>query len=144
MEIEEFEDLVDRYGEDLAEWPVDLQGQAAALVQQSARARAAIAQAQMLRRALRGPVRGSAPAGLADRIVAAAQPSAVTTAASAVAARRLRPLPLLRPGIVLSLCFLIGLASGLLPLRSEPLLRLDLPSFFLACCSLSGAGDGNE
>jgi hypothetical protein len=144
MEIEEFEDLVDRYGEDLAAWPVDLQGQAAALVRQSARARAVIAEAQTLRRALGGPARAPAPAGLADRIVAAAPPAAATTAAPAVAARRFRPAPLLKPGIVLSLCFLIGLASGLLPPRGEPVARLDLPTFFLACCSLGGAGGGND
>jgi hypothetical protein len=144
MDIEEFEDLVDQYGEDLAAWPVDLQEPAAALVHESVRARAAIAQAQMLRQALRGQLRGPAPAGLADRIIAAAQPAAATTAASAVAARWFRPAPLVKPGIVLSLCFLIGLASGLLPRRSEPVARLDLPSFFLACCSLGGAGGGNE
>jgi hypothetical protein len=142
MEIEEFEDLVDRYGEDLATWPVDLQRRAAALVHQSARARAVIAEAQMLRRALRSPARGSAPAGLADRILAAAQPAAAP--AAAVAARGSRPVPLLKPGIVLSLCFLIGLASGLLPTGSEPVARLDLPTFFLACCSLGGAGSGND
>jgi hypothetical protein len=141
MDIEEFEDLVDRYGEDLAAWPPALQAPATALVRDSALARAAITEAQQLRRALAGPAERRAPAGLANRIITAAGAGAAAAAVPAVAPGRLRQALRLMPGIVLPLCFLIGLASGLLPPRSEPIARLDLPTFFLGCC---GAGNGNE
>ncbi|MFT4117784.1 hypothetical protein [Bradyrhizobium sp.] len=71
MDVTEFEELIDRLGEDLSLWPDDRRLPAEQLVAQSAAARALLEEARTLRRALAAPpVR--APAGLADRIVAAA------------------------------------------------------------------------
>jgi hypothetical protein len=71
MDVTEFEDLIDRLGEDLSLWPDDRRLPAEALLEQSADARTLLDQARALRSALAAPpVR--APAGLADRIVAAA------------------------------------------------------------------------
>jgi len=71
MDVREFEDLIDRLGEDTSRWP-DAQREAAAiLLSSSAEAAEVLAQARALREALAGPpVR--APAGLADRIFATA------------------------------------------------------------------------
>ena len=72
MDVTEFEDLIDRLGEDLTCWPEDRRLAAEALLANSSEARALRDEATALRRALAAPpVR--APAGLADRIVAAAR-----------------------------------------------------------------------
>lgn len=71
MDVTEFGDLIDRLGEDLSLWPEDRRGSAEQLLDHSAEARALLEEARTIRRALAAPpVR--APAGLADRIVAAA------------------------------------------------------------------------
>ncbi|MGY8667546.1 hypothetical protein Q3C01_35045 [Bradyrhizobium sp. UFLA05-109] len=75
MDITEFEDLIDRLGEDLSLWPEDRRSPAEELLAHSADARALLEAARALRNALAAPpVR--APAGLADRIVAAAKRTA--------------------------------------------------------------------
>jgi len=66
-----FEDLIDRLGEDLSRWPGDQRLAAEQLLATSAAARALHEEARVLRQALNGP-QVSAPAGLADRIAAAA------------------------------------------------------------------------
>lgn len=66
-----FEDLIDRLGEDLSGWPNDQRLAAEQLLATSAAARTLHEEARVLRKALGGPS-VSAPAGLADRIVAAA------------------------------------------------------------------------
>jgi hypothetical protein len=69
MDAKEFEDLIDRYGEDLSRWPEGLRQPAAVLLVSSQQARAIIEAARFIREALSAPpVR--APAGLADRIFA--------------------------------------------------------------------------
>jgi len=71
MDVAEFEDLIDRMGEDLSCWPEGVRLAAEQLLASSSEARALQEKAQALRRLLAvPPVR--APAGLADRIVAAA------------------------------------------------------------------------
>jgi hypothetical protein len=68
MDLPEFEDLLDRHGCDLSNWPKDRQAAAEALLQSSKQARAALTEAQRLRSALQStPVR--APTGLVDRIM---------------------------------------------------------------------------
>ena len=68
MDVAEFEDLLGRHGGDLSNWPKDRQAAAAALLQSSKQARAALTEAQRLRSGLQStPVR--APAGLVDRIM---------------------------------------------------------------------------
>jgi hypothetical protein len=72
MDIAEFEDLIDRLGEDLSIWPDGSRLAAEELLASSVEAQALHARARALRQALTTPpVR--APVGLADRIVAAAR-----------------------------------------------------------------------
>jgi hypothetical protein len=71
MDVTEFEELIDRLGEDLSLWPDDRRLPAEALLARSSAAQALLEEARTLRLALAAPpVR--APKGLADRIVAAA------------------------------------------------------------------------
>ena len=71
MDVAVFEDLIDRLGDDLSQWPADQRLAAEELLASSAAARALHEEARALRQALKAPpVR--APAGLADRIFAAA------------------------------------------------------------------------
>ena len=71
MDVSEFEDLIDRLGEDMSCWPEGQRLAAEKLIASSATAKELFEQACTLRQALTSPpVR--APAGLADRIVAAA------------------------------------------------------------------------
>jgi hypothetical protein len=71
MDVAMFEDLIDRLGEDLSRWPSDQRLAAEQLLATSAVARTLHQEARVLRKALSGPP-VSAPAGLADRIAAAA------------------------------------------------------------------------
>lgn len=76
MDIAEFEDLIDRLGDDPSRWPDDQRREAERLVATSTEAQRLIADAKAVREALAAPpVR--APAGLADRIVAAARQAPV-------------------------------------------------------------------
>jgi hypothetical protein len=71
MDVIEFEELIDRLGEDLSLWPDDRRLLAEELLARSSAAQALLEEMRTLRRALAAPpVR--APAGLADRIAAAA------------------------------------------------------------------------
>ncbi len=71
MDVTEFEELIDRLGEDLSLWPDDRRVPAEELLARSPAAQALLEEARTLRQALAAPpVR--APAGLADRIAAAA------------------------------------------------------------------------
>ncbi|MGP9814341.1 hypothetical protein ACTZWT_22755 [Rhodopseudomonas sp. NSM] len=75
MDVAEFKDLLDRRGDDLTAWPAAEREQADLLLSNSEQARLALAEAQLLRAALRSaPVR--APAGLVDRIVGKAREAA--------------------------------------------------------------------
>lgn len=68
MTLADFQDLLDRQGEDLSLWPQPQQQAAALLLESSEQARAALDEARQLRQALAAPpVR--APAGLTDRIM---------------------------------------------------------------------------
>ena len=72
MDVREFEDLIDQLGEDLSSWPEAQRLAAAELLASSVEARGIYDDARTIREALASPpVR--APAGLADRIVAAAR-----------------------------------------------------------------------
>ncbi|WP_201159736.1 hypothetical protein [Rhodoplanes elegans] len=133
MDIDDFEDQVDRWGEDVSAWPEPSRTQALALLKVSAEAREVLAEAQALRDALaaREPVR--APADLADRILAAARatepqrepaPSHASASRPRVAASwwgaalaalaGAVPRPAWRPAVALSACFLLGFASSFL------------------------------
>ena len=72
MDVTEFEELIDRLGEDLSLWPDDRRLPAEELLKRSSSAQALLEEMRALRQALAAPpVR--APAGLADRIAAAAK-----------------------------------------------------------------------
>jgi hypothetical protein len=71
MDVSEFEDLIGRLGEDFSRWPEAERLAAEKLIASSSEARTLLEEARTLRQALTAPpVR--APAGLVDRIVAAA------------------------------------------------------------------------
>lgn len=89
MDVREFEDLIDRLGEDISCWPDGQRQAAVELLASSPEARALLEQARALRQALSAPA-VRAPAGLANRIVAAAgrlkaPPSAEDDSVSAAA-----------------------------------------------------------
>jgi hypothetical protein len=68
MNLADFQDLLDRLGEDLATWPEPQRQAGAVLLDTSEPARRAVEEARLMRQALAAPpVR--APAGLTDRIM---------------------------------------------------------------------------
>ncbi|MBB4369652.1 hypothetical protein GGD63_002442 [Bradyrhizobium sp. cir1] len=71
MDVTEFEELINRLGEDLSLWPDDRRLPAQELLARSSAAQALLDEARALRDALAAPA-VRAPTGLADRIVAAA------------------------------------------------------------------------
>lgn len=114
MDISAFEDLIDRLGDELSRWPDEQRLAAEALLAESAEARALLDEARVLREALSAPpVR--APAGLADRIVAAAGKLAKQAAAApdqdgaASAGDTEKPGKVL-PALLLALCLLPALS----------------------------------
>ena len=116
MRIAEFEDLLDRLGEDLSRWPSDQEQSAWALLAESAEAQELLREAKALRAALSGP-RARAPRGLADRIVTqATQPT--MTGESSEKGRVLERMPVphaSRPALrtaFLAFCFVVGIFSG--------------------------------
>ena len=72
MDVSEFEDLIDRLGEDMSRWPDGQRAAAEGLLASSRDARALLEEARMLRQALARPA-ARAPAGLVDRIVTASK-----------------------------------------------------------------------
>lgn len=71
MDVREFENLIDRLGEDMSRWPDGQRVAAEELLASSCDAQALLDEARTLRQALTRPP-GRAPAGLVDRIVSAA------------------------------------------------------------------------
>lgn len=69
--VDEFQHLLDRHGDNIDEWPADLRPSALALLSQSAEARRCLDEARALRQHLQATA-PKAPAGLIDRILAAA------------------------------------------------------------------------
>ena len=113
MDIEEFEDLLDRLGEDLSRWPAGKQRSASVLLAQSGEARELLREAVSLRGLLsKSPIR--APEGLAERIVVRASQN-VGTEREAVFGRAWA-LPKWPEGrtLFLAICFLGGILAGVL------------------------------
>ena len=73
MTAAEFQDLLERFGEDLSGWPVPLRDEALSLVKRDPQARAALKEAEALRNAILDVPPIKAPAGLAGRIAAMAE-----------------------------------------------------------------------
>jgi len=72
MDETQFQDLVDRLGEDMALWPAEARTGAEALLSRSELARQILRDAVALRAAFDAPSPIKAPSGLAARIVARA------------------------------------------------------------------------
>ena len=111
VDIGEFEDLLDRLGEDLARWPAEKQRSASRLLAESAEARELLRESGALRTLLSAPPL-RAPAGLADQIVAEASRQGGGTGKPG---RGWFP-PSWREGrtLFLSICFLAGILTGVL------------------------------
>lgn len=69
MNLAEFEDLVDRCGEQPSAWPVEVRAEALAFLEQSREARDVVAGAAALRKMFDDSPAEPAPANLANRIV---------------------------------------------------------------------------
>src|SRR5262249_19723706 len=105
MRLDEFEDLLDRHGEDVTAWPAPDRDAGLALLHGSPAARALIEEAQALRRALNDDDPPAAPAHWADRAIASAvQPQMVSP-----------PTVSLRAALVFGVCFASGFALSLVP-----------------------------
>jgi hypothetical protein len=70
LNLADFQDLLDRLGEDISTWPAPQQQAAASLLEASEPARGVLEEAKLLRQALASP-QVRAPAGLTDRIMQA-------------------------------------------------------------------------
>jgi hypothetical protein len=119
MNVVEFEDLLDRLGDDLSTWPLDWQNEARVLLAQSVEAKELLREAQAMRGLLtRSPV--SAPAGLASRIMTqAARAPAVTKAPEKrpfieALLRSFWPRSPAWRMAFLSVCFAVGVFGGIL------------------------------
>jgi len=73
MEIEEFEDLIDRCGERPADWPETVRDEAERFLAGSQRAQELVAEAAALRAAFGASPQPQAPHNLADRIATLAE-----------------------------------------------------------------------
>jgi hypothetical protein len=147
MNVADFEDLLDRLGEDMSSWPLPQREAAAVLLRSSNEARAVLDQAKLLRRALSAPpIR--AGAGLADRImqgIAPPLPKPVTRAAepsrswiSGLASVISPP----SPGVILAVCFFIGICVGLYPsLVPDRSSQIDFPDFLAYAMDISRVTD---
>jgi hypothetical protein len=115
MDVVEFEDLLDRFGDDLSAWPSDRQSEALLLLAHSDEAKELLREARAMRGLLARP-RISAPAGLADRIMTqAARAPAVAKAPEPLIEALLRSLWPTSPAwrmAFLSVCFAVGMFGG--------------------------------
>lgn len=119
MDLEEFEDLVDRWGEDVQRWQSPFREQAAELLRTSKPAREILNRATLLRRAIADAAPVRAPAGLASRITAAAgrRPAAPMGGSDRTRQAWFEyavEMPPLRSAVLLTLCFLIGASAALM------------------------------
>jgi hypothetical protein len=133
MNVVEFEDWLDRLGEDVSRWPEPQREAAGALLDSSPEARTLLQEALALRQALAAP-KLRAPAGLADRIVAQAtrsNPPPEPPQRVSLPARVLRfLLQAHRPAVALSLCFLVGVLVGVFNRWKEAEAdQVDLPTY---------------
>ena len=153
MDIAEFEDFLDRHGDDISGWPVAQQRAAAALLLESVEARGLLREAQTMRSLLSSaPIR--APKGLADRVVmqALSVSQALSAAPAQVQSRRepvfTRTLKLVRQNFIaaqlafLLACFVAGALGGVLHSKSPVSNRsFDMHDFFAYVINMSHMAD---
>jgi hypothetical protein len=147
MNVADFEDLLDRLGEDMSSWPAPQREAAAVLLRSSDEARALLDQAKLLRRALSAPPL-RAGAGLADRIMVGIEsplpkPAAVAAEPSRSWISGLADLISPRsPGFILAACFFIGICVGLYPsLLPDRSSQVDFPDFLAYAMDISRVTD---
>lgn len=143
MNVADFEDLLNRLGDDMSTWPAQQQQSAANLLRSSDEARLVLDESRRLRRALSTtPIQ--ARAGLTDRIMQAV-PQAVPKPAlmpAHILGNWYSGLAVLAsprsPGLILAVCFLIGIFAGLYPsLLPDEASRTDFPSFLAYAMDIS-------
>jgi hypothetical protein len=106
MRIEEFEDLLDRHGEDVSAWPDSDRDSGLALLRTSQAARDLVDEARSLRLAFgTDSLPLAAPPDLADRVIANAIQSQAMPRSGGSS----------RSALILSLCFVAGFALSLIP-----------------------------
>jgi hypothetical protein len=112
MDIEEFEDLLDRLGEDVSTWPADKQRPAARLLAESSEAQDLMRDAVALKGLMaRPPV--SAPSGLSERIFErAAAMQEPQKQAEIPPAYQLRSIWRRHWGTIFAACFVAGVVTG--------------------------------
>lgn len=136
MNIEEFEDWLDRLGGDLSKWPEPQQQAAHALLAESPAARTLMNETQALSRMLRSSSM-RAPAGLADRIVMQAKstPAPRPVEKSSIVARLTGFLAAAyQPSLAvfLPICFVLGIFVGFVHSTEEQDAdELDLASYVM-------------
>jgi hypothetical protein len=143
MNVADFEDLLDRLGDDMSTWPAPQQQCAADLLRSSDEARLVLDEARRLRRALSAaPIRASA--GLTDRIMQAVPPAVPRSVVTpAHLSHRWYGVPAFlasprSPGLILAVCFLIGIFAGLYPsLLPDKASRTDFPGFLAYAMDIS-------
>lgn len=110
MDLAEFEDLVDRFGDDIGRWPPERRAAAQAYLATSDAARALLRQAAGVRQMFETAPRPMAPPDLAARILAraAAEPP---PAAPPSAAGRSGQMPVRLTAVFVG-CFIVGFAFG--------------------------------
>jgi hypothetical protein len=146
MNIEEFEDWLDRLGDDLSKWPGPQQAAARTLLAESPAARTLMNEAEALSRMLRSPsVR--APTGLADRIVMQAKstPAQRSVEKPSVLARLLGFMAVVyRPSLAvfLPICFILGILVGFFHTAEELYSdELDLTSYLMQVVDTAAVPD---
>ena len=112
MDIDEFEDLLDRLGEDISTWPIDKQRPAAKILAESSEAQELMRDAVALRGLMARPPM-SAPTGLSERIferaAAMQEPQKKTEIPPAY---RLVSIWRRHWGTVFAACFVAGVLTG--------------------------------
>lgn len=143
LSLQDFEDLLDRWGDDVASWPQPARLDAQALMAQDPRAVTLLAEVRRMRELLATPPAPRARPELAARILAAAAASPQSPPQPRIAEPdppRLVGLVVwlprfwLQPVLVLPLCFALGLLFGIHSVseRTTILSSDELPAFFLA------------
>jgi hypothetical protein len=111
MDIEEFEDLLDRLGEDISTWPADKQRPAAKLLAESSEAQDLMRDAVALRGLMARPSM-SAPSGLSERIFERAAAMQSQNEAEIPPAYRLGSIWRQHWGTIFAACFVAGVVTG--------------------------------
>jgi hypothetical protein len=143
MNVAEFEDWLDRLGEDVSRWPEPQRQAALALLKDSVEAQTLLEESRALRRALAAP-KLRAPAGLADRIAAQATAARPVQKASLKAPPPRFAAQIYRsfPAVALSLCFLLGLLVGVFsPSREAEIDQIDFPAYVAYVVDMAHSAD---